>query len=151
MRRYIGSALLLLAIAPMCAKADWQGTKWGMTVDDLRLLQPNISESIDKKKAKAKTDKERVFVAIWDANGQRLNVLYKFADGEKLSEINVLSDHFDKLQFSLVEHYGTPIKQEPLSETWIDRANNNLIQTTHLSNMGMVKYRPLDREIPSGL
>lgn len=161
------TAVALLALFPGNALADWQFTRWGMTVDEVRdaankkavplVKFPHLESDRKGNTARLWIEKHRVF-------GLDLAVTLFFRPADSVlakltlctTDPSAFGDYERRLVFEELERaLGKPTRFEHLRDftvgIWADRTRNNIITamlplpdpTTMLTPTGCITYEPL--------
>ena len=140
------------------ALADWQYTKWGMTVDEV--IAASGGKAIEFTDSRHDTDNERLMaIAPYVAGDFHFEARFNF--DKKNNHLRGVTLHLKAgnphfLYAALVNRYGQPISDEESSVTrvarWLDRENNNNVVWFMIgSDYTTVEYRALIGESEEAL
>ena len=150
MRKCASFLILALAALPMPAFADWQGTRWGMTSDEVVKATGNRARA----NPDAAADDDEKWMMSYLEGGVQFTAYFEFDDSGKLDKITLRPANNDcKKAFDMAgAKYGAPISsvQGGLGDMvkWQDAAGSSRIMALALpsraaANDCTINYRPL--------
>lgn len=157
MRLLLLSTLMICAAAP--CNAGWQKTEWGMSIDEVKRVMPDLNLS----KINNKAYEAKYSVTLYDGKTTDVDISLSFTQQtEKLYSVSISStdEHqCDKILTSLRLAYGRSLFSDAdiVSDNnyWIDQKNNNQIGFYYEKQTPVVCYvdytPPVQKNAPGSL
>lgn len=129
------TSALMLAMSISPAWADWQGTRWGMSPDEVASAVPSAKEEKSGQVTNPYIHSPILVTAPYDSGQFHFKAFFAFKD-RKLSEVMLLLNNWNtakgldkvlKLKTAMVNKYGQPDYVEgPITFGWLKGRDNIL-------------------------
>ena len=130
--RYFAASLVVGLSPP--ALADWQYTKWGMTVEEVIVASGGVARIFTDPKQDTDTEQLRA-IAPYRAGDLVFEAGFNFSrKSDRLRSVRLKLIEGDGLRLSaaLENRYGKPMSEGTTSVTryarWLDKENNNAVE-----------------------
>ncbi|MBO1022836.1 hypothetical protein IPV08_23025 [Methylobacterium sp. SD274] len=148
MKNVVYTVVFLLYVTQ--ANADWQYTRWGMTVDEVNEASGK-SLTTYRDDSEAKSNNQSLLIGGYKSDDIHFNTYFRFGKTSKLLETIILKAApklCGRVESRLIQTYGKPFKTDNIdkvlvSHQWFDRANNNKVDFIAHTGRCDVSYEPL--------
>lgn len=157
--RVIALALSIASFLPCSASADWQYTRWGMSLQDLLKIKGQSITEVPPESRQARSGQQRLAITTYSAGGQTFATAFYFDERKRLQLVvlqqeGVAAIKADEMKAALLSRYGEPpTKRSRDSWQWLDLKANNIVQLYWIPSLSVLNilYSPGNAEAAKGL